>query len=133
MMIMALVFVGFASCGSNDDDGGSSYNLSDKEAIATLQGRWSVKVTEYDDEGDETWTETWEFDGNTLYITSSSSTYRSSNTFSVKSGVLSYGYRGNEESHRFMRLTASQFETSDAEFHDGQLCIKMIGTKQESN
>lgn len=133
MMITALVCVGFASCGSDDDDGGSSYSLTDEEAVTALQGTWSVKVTEYDEEeGDDSWIETWVVQGNNLTITENNYTYKS--IFTIKNGIIAFGdpvyFDRNNEKHRFIKLSSKIFETSDAEFHNGKICIKMIGTKK---
>ena len=131
--LMALVSVGFTSCGDNDSDTdeGVSYDMTDTEAIATLQGTWSVTTTEFDDEeGDVTWTETWVIEGNRLIIIDDRG-YETKWSFSVKDGVFEYGYSGGVEKHRFTSLTASCFITSDAEFtQSGRMIIKMVGTKR---
>jgi len=135
MMILALV-CGFTSCGSDDDDnngGSSSYNLTDEEAVTALQGTWSVKVTEYDEEeGDDNWIETWVVQGNNLTTTEDNYTYKS--IFTIKNGIIAFGdpvyFDRNNEKHRFNKLTSNYFETSDAEFNNGKICIKMVGTKK---
>ena len=112
-----------------DDNQGGSYNLTDAEAISILQGKWTVVLTEYDEEeGDETWTEEWDFSENSVKITKPGA-YVLNFVYTVKDGVLVLGPEDNREYHKFVSLTPTSFETSDADFFGGKQCIKMVGTK----
>ena len=133
-IMVAMMSCGFAACGGDDDGGGgNSYNLTDDQAVSTLQGTWNVNINEhYEGEEDDNSTETWVVKGNDITITEGK--YSRKVIFTIKNGVITLGdpvyFDKNNEKHRFIRLTSSSFETSDAEFNDGKICIKMVGTKK---
>ena len=132
-MMVTVFSISFTSCGGDDNEGNSSsYNLTDEQALDALQGTWNVITTEYDEEeGDETWSETWEISGSKLNIIRNNYTWKYN--FIVKDGIFSYGNGtnvSNYEKHQFVKLNSSRFETSDAAFHNGKMIIKMVGTKK---
>ena len=75
MFMMAVVGVGFASCGDDDDEGG--VGLSDEEIAVVLQGTWDV----VGHEDGETSNAVWTFNGNTLKAWDTG-------TFSVENGRI---------------------------------------------
>lgn len=116
--------------GGNDDDK-APYSLTDDEAVAMLQGTWSVETTEYDDEeGDAIWTNTWEINGD---IINEIGRYGSHiMKYSIQDGVITYGsadvWPKSTDKFKFTNFTTNHFEMND-EFIMGKICIKIVGTK----
>lgn len=83
VMMMAVMSIGFTSCGDDDDNG--SVNLSDEEIAATLQGTWDI-VQYYPEDGEspnDGDKDVWIFSGNKV------STYSLYNhAFTIQNGVI---------------------------------------------
>ncbi len=134
-MMAVVMCVGFSSCGSDDDEGSGSYNLTDEEAVSLFQGTWSVNITEYDEEdGDESYTETWVVSGNEVSITHGGSSYANKTVYTINDGVITFGdsyhsYMFNER-YRFVKLNSKSFEVNDQVFNNGKMIIRIVGTKK---
>ena len=120
MMMVAMLSVGFASCGSDDDDSNSSYSR-------LIVGTWKMthQIT-YDADGnvksennrESTWVDVFNADG--TYITTDGYNSESAK-WSISGNRLSLKYGRETETETIKSLTESTMVLQYDEFKDGRV------------